>query len=327
MANVQKYFEEFHETIRVDYDAIRGKRDIILDRLRKHLKDKNRPNFDELHQGSYAMGVGIAPMGELEYDLDIGLRFQISARDYSAEKVYGWVFEGVQGHTDKVEQKGHCVRVAYAQGDFHVDLVCYSWEKDNSGIEIFKLAHKTKGWLPGNPPGLLMYVEQKRKPFEETKDSRTQTDQFRRCVRYLKRWNDCAIPVEGDNKPTGLSFVLLCADWLQPRFFIDGKPDDLTALRNLTLSASAVAGRIVAMKPTPEYEDILLKLTADDMDAFKNRFKILSTVLENAAREADPVKACALLLAVFGDDFPAPTPDDTAKKTAAPAIITSSSSA
>ena len=83
MADVQKQFEEFHEKIRVDYETLREKRDIVLNRLGKHLKENKRPGFDEILQGSYAMGMGIAPIDELEYDMDVGLRFQISDRDHA----------------------------------------------------------------------------------------------------------------------------------------------------------------------------------------------------------------------------------------------------
>ena len=46
MANVQKQFEQFHYAIKFDYDhssTLREKRDIILNRIRKHLADNNRP--------------------------------------------------------------------------------------------------------------------------------------------------------------------------------------------------------------------------------------------------------------------------------------------
>ncbi|HBW22533.1 MAG: hypothetical protein A2X28_02800 [Elusimicrobia bacterium GWA2_56_46] len=327
MANVQKQFEEFHNKIRVDdYDSLREKRDIVLKRLRKHLKENKRPGFDELLQGSYAMGVGITPIKELEYDMDIGLRFEINYQDYNAAEISKWVYEGVEDHTDKVEQKGPCIRVTYAQGGYHLDLVCYAWEK-NSNSGIFKLAHKTKGWKPADPPGLLEFVEKTRKPFDIAKDSATQTDQFRRSVRYLKRWNDEAIPRESDTKPTGLSFILLCAEHLSPTVAASGQSDDLTALRNFALLMANTTGRLVAKKPTPEYEDILAKLPDAEMNALKSRFESLVKILGNAAKETDPIKACELLQTVFGKDFPVPTAEETAARTSAPAIITSSSSA
>src|SRR4051794_29827650 len=62
MAKLQRYFEQFHEKIRADYDmnkTLREKKDIILNRIRKHLKENGRPSFDELLQGSYRMGTGV----------------------------------------------------------------------------------------------------------------------------------------------------------------------------------------------------------------------------------------------------------------------------
>lgn len=330
MADVQKQFEEFHGEIRIDYETLRSKRDIIMGVIRKYLKDNDLPGFDELHQGSYAMGLGIAPVGGLEYDLDLGLRFGISDRDHTANEVGKWVYEAVKGHTDKVEHKGPCVRVTYAAGAanaYHVDLVSYAWQKDASGQETFKLAHKNKGWLPANPPALLAYVERARKPFENTLDTKTQTDQFRRSVRYLKRWNDVAIPKESDGKPTGLALVLLCAERLSPAFTIAGKPDDLAVLRALARFAGSTPGRLVARKPTPEFEDVLAKLSEAEMLALKTRFATLGKVLDQAAQCTDPVEACKLLVTVFGEDFPVPAVVETARRTAAPAIITSSSSA
>ena len=48
MANVQKYLEQFHQKIRTDYEmseTLRDKRDIIINRIRKHLAEK-LPNED-----------------------------------------------------------------------------------------------------------------------------------------------------------------------------------------------------------------------------------------------------------------------------------------
>lgn len=326
MANVQKQFEQFHENIRVDYETLREKREIVLKRLRKHLKEKNRPAFKELLQGSYAMGMGIGTIEPLEYDMDVGLRFEIKETDYTAKEVTEWVFEAVDDHTDTVEHLGPCVRVRYASGGYHLDLVSYAWQESGS-VQTFKLAHKDKGWRESDPPKLLESVEKWRKPFEKTKDSKTQTDQFRRVIRYLKRWNDVAIPREDDAKPTGLAFVLICADKLKPMTTVDEKSDDLSALHALANACTTTAGRIIAKKPTPEYEDVLKRLSEKQMDELKQRFKKLADVLQKAAKEADPVKACKLLRDVFGDDFPVPDEKDTGAKTAAPAIITSSSSA
>jgi hypothetical protein len=331
MANVQRYFEQFHEKIRTDYElnsTLREKKDIILNLLRKRLKEAERPSFDELLQGSYSTPVrtGVRPIAKLEYDIDVGLRFSFREDAHSPTEVRKWVLQGVEGHTDRVEGMGPCIRVGYADG-YHVDLVSYATWTDSANREQFRLAHRSKGWRPADPPGLLEHIKNARRPFEGTEDSGTKTDQLRRVVRCLKRWYDVAIPEESDAKPSGLAFLLHAIGSMSPTCAWDGTPDDRGALVSLARQAAGVQGRIVLDKPTPEYEDVFGKLSDDEMADLKKRFGTMADVLDRAAREVDPVLACKALRQVFGDDFPVPEPEDTARKTGAPAIVTSSTSA
>jgi len=331
MANVQKYFEQFHDTIRTDYEmnrTLREKKDIILQLLRKRLREAKRPGFDELLQGSYSTPIrmGVRPIAALQFDIDIGLRFAFDDQEYSASEVRKWIYDAVDGHTDSVVEMGPCIRVGYA-GGYHADLVCYANWVDSVAQEQFRLAHRTKGWRQADPPALLAYVKNARTLFAGTEDSKTKTDQLRSVVRYLKRWYDEAIPKESDAKPSGLAFLLLAIERLGPTYALDGSADDRAALRSLAVYASGLAGRIVAYKPTPEYEDMFGRLSDKDMDALKSRFQAMVDALDQAKTETDPVEACKALRQVFGNDFPIPKSEDTAKKTAAPAIVTSSSSA
>jgi hypothetical protein len=328
MADIQAQFEKFHDTIRVDFDMstdLRDSRDVVLNLIRKHLKDNQRPAFRELHQGSYKMKTGVKPLADRDYDIDIGLRFFVDFKEYDASIVRGWVFDAVKDHTNVCKNGGPCVRVVYQAG-YHLDLVTYAVE-DQAGTDRYRLAHKTNGWRDADPPSLLDHVNAARKQFEGTEDGATQTDQFRRIVRYLRRWDDVHNPDEGDSKPTGLAFVLMCCSHLAPQWFIDRRPDDRAALEQLCWLMSAYPGRIVANKPTPEYEDMFGRLSDADMNALKQRFASLAEALRQAGATVDPVRACKLLRSQFGDDFPVPTPEDSGKKTKAPAIITSSASA
>jgi hypothetical protein len=331
MANVQKYFEQFHDKIRADYEmnsTLREKKDTILKLLRKRLKEAERPSFDELLQGSYSIPVrtGVCPIAKLEYDIDVGLRFAFDDSAYRATEVRKWLLDAVDGHTHRVEEMGPCIRVGYADA-YHVDLVSYANWVDDDGQERFRLAHRSKGWRPADPPALREYVKSARERFEGTEDSQTKTDQLRRIVRYLKRWYDVAIPEESDAKPSGLAFLLLAIERVAPTYSWDGISDDRAALASLANYATALSGRISICKPTPEYEDVFGKLSDDEMSEFKERFGEMADTLKQAANETDPVEACQALHNVFGDDFPVPEPEDTAKRTSAPAIVTSSSSA
>jgi predicted nucleotidyltransferase len=331
MADVQKQFERFHATIRIDYDMateLREKREIIIEKILKWLREHGHPVFTVLLQGSYKMKTGSKPIEELEYDMDIGLRFDLHPDHFSAEEVREWVLSAVDGHTDRVEDKGPCIRVAYGAG-YHLDLVVYAFWQDASGAEQFRLAHKSKGWRMTDPPGLLQYVDDYRTThFNDTEDSETKTDQFRRCVRCLRRWNDYRLPYEAEKKPVGLAYVLLAIQrQLSRHTRPQGGCDDRAALVDFTRRVSQTVGRVTAPKPTPEYEDLFERLSNSEMDEFKHDLGALAGALEFAGQTSDPVEACKRLQEVFGPDFPVPEPADTGKRTAAPAIIVSSTSA
>lgn len=331
MADVQAQFEQFHAKIRLNFDdkkELAEKRDILVEKIKKYLREHDRPACTRFNQGSYATGVGIRALEGDEYDIDVGLRFEIDEKEYKAATVHGWVFAAVNDHTNKVEDKGPCVRVTYADG-YHVDLVAYArWDDWWSG-EQYRLAHKSRGWVPADPPKLLDHVAAARKPYEGTEDNKTKTDQFRRCVRVLKRWNDVHLPGEMDDKPSGLALTLLAEARLSPTTsgWWTTTSDDRKALQRLARSAADTVGRIVAHKPTPEQEDVFGRLSEAGMTQLKTRFATLSDKLVAADEEPDPVKACEILQEVFGDEFPVPASEETAVKSSAPAIVTSSSSA
>lgn len=330
MADVQKQFEEFHEKIRMDYEMaseLREKRDAVLRRIRKYLKDNDLPGFREIGQGSYTMKTGTKPIEDLEHDIDVGLRFDFHENDYTADEVRGWIYEAVKEHTQRIEKKKPCIRVVYEAG-YHIDITSYAvW--DEGGKEQFRLARKDTGWTHADPPALLDYVNNFRETnFKDTEDNATKTDQFRRNVRSLRRWNDVCLPFESKSKPVGLAFVLLAVQRpLTRSTFLDGWPDDRQSLATFTRSVASTIGRVIAKKPTPVYDDLFVRMSDSEMDEFKERMGTLADALEFAGRTADPVKACERLREVFGEDFPVPEAKDTATRTRAPAIVTSSSSA
>ncbi len=327
MANVQKYFEKFHSEIRIDYDlseTLRNSRDAILKKIRKYLQDNNKPSFNVMLQGSYAMKTGVKPIGQLEYDIDVALRFDISEGDYTATEVRQWIYNAVKDHTNDVQSKGACIRVNYQVGH-HVDLVAYAVQQDTWGKEKFNLAHKDKGWIDADPLSLLAYVESAMENFKDTEDSTTKTNQFRRLVRYLHRWDDVAMPNESKAKPCGLAFVLLVKNFVGSKVLLNGKSDDLSALLILSNSISNGYGRIIVKKPTPEYEDLFGSLTETQMTQLQGRFKNLRDSLTKAKNEPSEKKACEILKVQFGGDFPIGDDDVNKALFSAPFVAAGSS--
>lgn len=335
MANVQSLFEQFHTNIRMRRDnaKLQEKKDIILRRIKKWLADNDKPSCLEYLQGSYKMRVGICAVEGAEFDIDVGLRFDFTDTAYTAKEVRAWIYAAVNGHTDTdLDDKGPCIRVTYKDG-YHVDLVSYAWWDDkDDGTTHYRLAHKQNGWLPADPPALVAYVKDVRVPFEGTEDGQTSTDQFRRLVRALKRWNDVAIVGESPDKPSGLALLLLAALYVSaPVLDVFGDPDDRAALEIVVHAAATTFGRIVVTKPTPEYEDMFGRLSSAAMTSLAKRFGALHSALVTARTTSDLQVACQELKKVFGSDFPCPTPTDLAKQAAmqtiAPAIIPHTKSA
>lgn len=327
MADLQKQWEQFHLAIRFDYDLeseLREKREIVIDKIRERLREDKRPSFDVRQQGSYAMKTGVKPTGDQHYDMDVGLHFNINESDYSAREVRSWVWDAIKTHTSDVKSKGPCIRVGYAKG-YHLDIVLYAGWTDAGGRAQSRLAHKDDRWIPADVKGLMEHVKNAAARFAHRSDNGI--DQLRRVIRYMKRWDDACMPEEGDDKPSGLAYTLLAINTLSSRCAMwDGGADDMEALRLVASSAANTWGRLVATKPTPEYEDLFAKLSDSDVDKLKRRFQKLADELSKARAEVDPVKASKIARVVMGDDFPVIDEKDSAVKTSSPAIITSSSS-
>jgi hypothetical protein len=327
MANIQKQWEQFHSVIRFDYDLeseLRQKREIVIDKIRQRLREDKKPSFEVRQQGSYAMKTGVKPVGDQSYDMDVGLHFGISDSDYTAEEVRSWVWDAIKKHTNEVKSKGPCIRVVYAKG-YHLDIVMYASWTDSLGIMQSRLAHKDGRWVPADVKALMDYVKNAASRFADASDNGI--DQLRRVIRYIKRWDDVCMPNEGDSKPSGLAYTLLAIDRLKIRATAwDGTADDMSALITVATSAAGNIGRLIARKPTPEYEDLFAKLGEQEMEKLKKRFQTLNDELTRARNEVDPVKATDIAKGVMGDDFPVASATDSAVKTSSPAIITTSSS-
>lgn len=329
MADIQKYFEEFHDNIKIDSEAdiLRGKKEIVIEKIKNYFKIKKLPSFDDFLQGSFKYKVGIKPINDLEYDIDIGIEFSFDYTEYDSTEVRDWIKNAVKDHTDKIEIKGPCTRVYYAQG-FHLDIVVYA-QDPKSKISDLKLAHISKGWISANPKKMARYVLEQREGFKGTESGEAGVDQLRRTVRYLKRWYDILIPYESSDKPSGISFLLLAIKYLSATLnWKTNKSDDLQCLINFIEKILFMfPDRIVIDKPTPEYEDVFLPLSDKAMKNLKENISVFLNALKASKDTLDINTSCQKMQEIFGKDFPLPPKDENTEKTKSPAIVPSSTSA
>ncbi|WP_127718246.1 nucleotidyltransferase [Halobacteriovorax sp. HLS] len=300
--SIQSYFTKFHKEIKVETEELREKRDIIVDKIKASLKSDGHPVPTPLNQGSYIYGVGIKPLNDEEYDIDVGLDFNILSNDYKAAEVRKWVYEAINGHTKNVEDRGPCIRVRYAKG-YHVDLVVYARHSNSQDIEDYQLAFKDNSWKNTAPKDLKKFISDARESFKDTKDS-SGSDQLQRVTRFLKRWNDEAIPNESDDKPSGLATLLLVIESLKsPKFDNENLPSDIEALISVAEYVESKSYRVSIKKPTPEYEDIYAKINDAAMEKLIKRYGNLLTDLKKA-KNLDDEDAALILSEQFGESFP-----------------------
>lgn len=320
---LQSYFEEFNKKIKMDYDQkseLASKRDIILNKL---VSDEEIPSFEYFNQGSYAMYTGVEPLDK-EYDIDVGLVFNINKDDIKPYDLKKSVYNAVKDHTDYgADIKEPCVTVTYKKNGeeaFHVDLVIYSYEdQDDDESQIYmsrgdeNSAADEKIWEKADPCGLIDLINNK---FTDENERA----QFRRAIRYLKRWKNIKFKQTGTSEPPGIGVTLLAEklfkpykyDYLEKKF----KADDLQALIDLTneiknqfnFVGTSKTGRLLYritlnLKVEP-YSDVFCNMTDSQMTDFKDKIESLYSKLIEVKNETDIIEQCTKLIAIFGDDFP-----------------------
>lgn len=314
--SLQSLFTQFHEAIqlkRFDENAeLREKRDRILRRLRENLS----VSFEPFNQGSYAMGTGIKPL-DSDYDIDIGIVLNNVSTDKDPVTVKGWVYDAIKTHTARVDWRRPCITVYYQDAGsviYHVDLVVMvrdRWDSNKLYLAIGKQHSSAdqREWQHDDRQGFMNAIDQK--------CSGDDGYQFRRVVRYFKRWKDENFPKNGHAAPTGLCLTVAAYYAFRPSKTTDysGRTtyDDLSAtlavanwLRGKftqawsTSSYSSVVHTINLTFPFAPRDDVFGKMTPQQQEEFHQRLEQFISNLEQARSTG----TAASLRKAFGNAFP-----------------------
>ena len=324
MADVQNHFKNFHDAIKLGYDdnfLLREKRDTVLNDLKRGLKrifSRQAPKFTYFNQGSYALGTGVVPL-DSDYDIDIGLVFQLDRNDFSPTRVKGWVYDALNTRNRTVYFLRPCIRVQYHKSEyeaFHIDLAVYT--KEETSLSNKRKYYISKGlpgskneykqWEPAEPFELLKLLK---KRFSDAEDAK----QFRRVIRYLKRWTDLNFYSDGHGKPRGIAITALAYKFFHPQRFYSWRAgrycySDLKATRNFVASIinqfNWFTQKISITLPVEPHNNLFAKMTENQMSDFRERLLLLKESLDSAVRSRNIENACLALCEEFGDDFPTP---------------------
>ncbi|KOY65398.1 nucleotidyltransferase domain-containing protein [Clostridium sporogenes] len=332
--SLQTYFEEFNKKIKMDYDELSElaeKRDILLSKLRA---DKDLPSFEELNQGSYSMFTGVEPLDK-DYDIDVGLRFKVNKNDYEPVDLKEKIYDILKNHTEYgAEIRQPCVTVKYKKDGelaYHIDLVVYAYEDKGDTRSQLYLARgekysseDNKYWEESDPVGLTNTIMNK----YSDKDKRAQ---YRRIIRYMKRWKNIEFSSDGNNEPPGIGITLLAYekftpqkyDWLESKYIFE----DIKALISFVQEINSMficeeysvdreewLYKIELNLPVTPYTNVFYKMSLIQMTNFKKKIGKLLNDLEAVNEEADIVEQCTKLNKIFGEDFPIPDKEKESKK-------------
>jgi hypothetical protein len=336
MPAVQKQFEDFHSTIKLDEDdekaKLREKRETLLKALRDNLDD-DVPSFTNFNQGSYSMHTGVVPL-DGNYDIDVGLIFDCKRDKYHDPVVLKKkVRDALAKPPRTVLIRRPCMTVNYMRDgkpEYHVDLAIYT-KRDDELLDIAKGKENSsaefKVWEVSDPKGLTSVICD-----AFIKDDELAQD--RRCIRYLKRWRD--IQFRNGGAPLSIALTVAAQKWFKPHLETSGKPTDLLALlawvkamlshfEETYTSDDGRHSRLKVTLPVRPYNDLMERMTKGQMSTFKEKLEALRDALDDAYNDDLPEDACKRLNKQFGDDFKIPEKSETARKIAAPVISTGSS--
>ena len=314
MAKLQKEFIKFHEAIKLKrYDEnsdLRDKRDMLFKELRDALKDEKIPDTDkkltfrEINQGSYAMGTGIKPNND-DYDIDIGAIFNVTKDEYDSGELKTLVRDKLNKGNRTVKYNRPCLTVEYQSEDYHVDLAVYSDNSDDIHIAWGKEYSEEKVWYKSEPEELTTWVS------NVSKDSDVSA-QFRRCVRYLKKWKEKKFSSNGNESPPSIGITIQARKAFSEKFAYS-KDHDLSALittvrhiKNsfvLTYEDDEYLQGISVPLPVQPFKNVYYKMSLKQQDSFYHRISDLLELLESVVAEESEHEASKMLRKVFGDDF------------------------
>jgi hypothetical protein len=325
MANLQTQFNNFHNTIKVDFDdnqPLRDKRDLIVDNLKDGLRrlfSTNTPTFRFFNQGSYDLATGIEPLLGEDYDIDVGIIFNFPKNTYKPVQVKEWVYKALNTGSRTVEIKRPCVRVQYHFSGakwFHVDLAIYSTDKDYLGNEVNYIA---KGFIGSSEDKKIWEISEPFRLKELLKSkiaNSSDREQFRRIIRYLKRWKDYNSSSTVAGRPTGIALTACCYNLFTPQkdyvynSYTNSYAYQYSDQRALQNVVSGIIGmftwnnKISVELPVQPYNDLFEKMSDSQMLIMKTKMVALKDVLIDASNESLVSNACVKLKKVFGSGFP-----------------------
>ncbi len=283
---------------------LRISRDAIGSRIKNHFKSKGYMMPDFKGQGSFSMDTGIRPTTGF-YDLDLGVYLKGLGTDPdqwpTTETIHNLIFNAVNGQTSiRPIKKSTCVRVVYKSPyidkddlSYHIDLPVYAYKESFWSDEI-KTVIALKGdrqWSENSDPSKFTEWF-----FDCCKKTRSDPEQLKRIVKYLKTWKD-NMP-EYPRMPSGMILTVLAAKNFQPH-----SRDDISFIETIKVFYNLLEWLFQIMKPVEPFNDLANAMTDNEIENFMSRTKNLIELGGKALAGTNHKTSRAIWSTFFGDRF------------------------
>ncbi|MBM96083.1 MAG: nucleotidyltransferase [Oceanospirillaceae bacterium] len=330
---IQTHFDKFNQAIYLTnqssgYKKAKEKDESILNDLKQHFRDKECPIKDTFLQGSFSVDTAINSL-EGDYDVDRALVIDENNAPTDPIKLKEVVLDVLKKRNFKNPKvKKPCVTADYLSINLHIDYTIYTLDSlGNYKLAVGKLgsSENNKEWSPSDPKGLIEWINGYS---SYGSDGLAKRKQYKRLVRYMKRWRDVNFNEQSRKKLFSIGLTIMIKEQYKPSAYAEIE-NDLAVLeetiRNI-LNAEYIRSeyspdlpqyRIYTSLPTRPFRDVFQhkvdggqSVSGSDKNIgtqFRNKLQTLLSQLENAIAETDEIKQCEILNKVFGDDFKVPS--------------------
>ena len=318
---IQTHFDKFHDKIKLGreddaYKTARERDDSIKAAVKDAFKEADYPVVADFIQGSLKTHMGIKPING-DYDIDRALVIDGDSAPENPVTPKKKALDVLENRGFKnAKIKKPCVTADYASDDVHIDFIIYKRDGDQHYLAVGKKnsAEENREWSECDPLGLIEWIDDDSEYGEDAEEERPQ---FRRLVRYLKRWRDVQFSDAVAAKVFSIGLTVMVKEQFASSFSTEGARQDLAALRD-TAEAILNGGyfdeeeesryRVCVDLPKEPWRDIFDESNLDTGTQFHNKLGRLVEQLDKAADESDERKQCQILNKLFGDDFEVPEP-------------------
>ena len=319
---IQTHFDKFHDSIKLGrkdeaYKKARERDDSIKKDVKSAFKDEEYPVVDDFIQGSLKTHTGIKPISG-DYDIDRALVIDDDTAPENPVTPKKKALDVLEDRGFKnAKIKKPCVTADYASDNVHIDFIIYKRLGNQYYLAVGKenSDENNRKWSDADPHGLTDWIND-----DSSYDEDDATDvlaQFRRLVRYLKRWRDKQFSKVVAPKVYSIGLTVMVKETFKWSFSPEGARQDLQALRK-TVQAILDAAyftegetgrfRVRVDLPVGPWRDIFDGSSLDTGTQLYNKLKRLEEKLVEAEGLSDERKQCEILNELFGDAFEVPEP-------------------